>query len=307
VSEPRTLALVGPTAAGKTAAAVALAGPLGAEVVSVDSMLLYRGMDIGTAKPTVEEREGVAHHLIDVADPSEAYSVARYQAEARDAIRGIRARDRRPLLVGGSGLYLRAVVDDLDFPGTDPSVRGELEIEGRVAGPSTLHERLAAMDPAAARKIEPANVRRSVRALEVAAITGRPFSSFADRWEAYPPDAMRAAGVTVPGAVLAERIRDRVLAMVAAGWVEEVRTLVRRGFGGWLTATQAIGYAELAAYLEGHGSLEDAIEVTIGRSRALARRQLAWFRRDPRIRWFEAGPGGALDVVDEIRAYLEGD
>jgi tRNA dimethylallyltransferase len=163
------------------------------------------------------------------------------------------------------------------------------------------------MDPAAARKIEPANVRRSVRALEVAAITGRPFSSFADRWEAYPPDAMRAAGVTVPVALLAERIRARVQAMVAAGWVEEVRTLVRRGFGGWLTATQAIGYAELAAYLEGHGSLEDAIEVTIGRSRALARRQLAWFRRDPRIRWFEAGPGGALDVVDEIRAYLEGD
>jgi tRNA dimethylallyltransferase len=307
VSEPRTLALVGPTATGKSAAAIGLAGPLGAEIVSVDSMLLYRGMDLGTAKPTLEERAAAPHHLIDVADPSEPYSVARYQAEAREAIHGIRARRRRPLLVGGSGLYLRAIVDDLDFPATDPSVRGELESEGRTLGAATLYERLAAMDPVAADKIDPANLRRTVRALEVAAITGRPFSSFAAAWETYPPDAMRAAGVTVRADVLADRIRRRVRAMLEAGWLDEVRALVQRGFGGWLTATQAIGYAELAEHLDGHGSLQDAAEATVRRTRALARRQLAWFRRDPRIRWFEAGPEGAIGVVAEIRAYLEVD
>ncbi len=306
MTDPRPLALVGPTAVGKSALALRLAGLLGAEIVSVDSMLIYRGMDVGTAKPTGAERAAVRHHLIDVADPSEPYSVARYQAEARAAVAEVAGRKHRSLLVGGSGLYLRAVVDELRFPGTDPAVRVDLEAEGAVVGAPALYRRLADLDPAAAEKIEPGNLRRTVRALEVAAITGRPFSTYAFAWERYPYDAMRAAGVTMAPDVLRSRIRSRVDAMIDAGWLIEVRTLVDRGFGGWLTATQAIGYAELAAHLEGRMSLEEAVDATVRRTRHLARRQLAWFRRDPRIRWFQAGPEGALGVIDEVRGYLEG-
>jgi tRNA dimethylallyltransferase len=268
-------------------------------------MLLYRGMDVGTAKPTAAERAAVPHHLIDVADPSEPYSVARYQSDARAALVGIVGRGRRSLLVGGSGLYLRAIVDRLRFPGTDPAVRVDLEAEAVLAGPQALYRRLADLDPAAAEKIEPANLRRTVRALEVAAITGRPFSSFATAWERYPYDAVRAAGVAMAPDVLRDRIARRVDAMLGAGWLEEVRGLVEQGFGGWLTSTQAIGYAELAAHLEGQTSLEEAVHATVRRTRNLARRQLAWFRRDPRIRWFHAGPEGAIGVADEIRDHLE--
>jgi tRNA dimethylallyltransferase len=291
---------------GKSALALEVARPLDAEILSVDSMLLYRGMDIGTAKPTPRERAAVRHHLIDVADPSEAYTVARYQADARAALAAIAARGRRALLVGGSGLYLRAVVDDLRFPGTDPAVRLDLEVEGAIVGAPTLYRRLADLDPVAAGKIEPANLRRTVRALEVAAITGWPFSTFAAAWERYPFDAVRAAGVTMAPDALRDRIRRRVEAMLDAGWLPEVQGLMDRGFGGWLTSTQAIGYAELAAHLEGRTSLEEAVDATVRRTRNLARRQLAWFRRDPRIRWFHAGPEGAVGVAAEVRGYLEG-
>ena len=167
-----------------------------------------------------------------------------------------------------------------------------------------MHRRLAASDPDAAAKIEPANVRRSVRALEVAAITGRRFSSYAEAWDDYPTDAVRAAGVTLAPDVLVVRIRERVDAMLAAGWLDEVRRLVDRGLGDWLTASQAIGYAELAGHLHGRMSLQGAVDATVRRSRNLARRQLAWFRRDPRIRWFEAGPEGAIGVADEVCRYL---
>jgi tRNA dimethylallyltransferase len=305
VHDPRPLALVGPTAAGKTALALHLAPRLSAEIVSVDSMLIYRGMDVGTAKPTRAERAAVAHHLIDVAEPSQAYTVARYQEQARAATRAIGARGRRSLLVGGSGLYLRAVVDDLRFPGTDPAVRADLELEGRIVGRAALHRRLASLDAPAAAKIEPANVRRTIRALEVAAITGRPFSSFAAAWDRYPFDAVRAAGVTLPPDLLRERIGTRVRAMIDGGWLDEVRGLMDQGFGGWLTATQAIGYAELAGHLEGRSSLDEAVAATVRRTRNLARRQLSWFRRDPRIRWFHAGTEGAIGAAEEIRRYLE--
>lgn len=298
------LALVGPTACGKTDAGIALARSLGAEICSVDSMLVYRGMDIGTAKPTAQQRALVPHHLLDVAEPSERFTVARYQALGREAIAGIRARGLPPLLVGGSGLYFRALADELVFPGEDPSVRAQLEDEARAVGVGRLFARLEDLDPVAAAKIEPGNVRRVVRALEVAAITGAPFSAFAADWDRYDPAHVLVAGVAVEARALAARIADRVAAMFAAGWLDEVRGLVERGFGAWLTSTQAIGYAELVRHLDGRLSLEEAWEGTVRRTKGLARRQMAWFRRDPRIRWFQTGQAGAVEVVDDLRAFL---
>ncbi|MGH2681335.1 MAG: tRNA (adenosine(37)-N6)-dimethylallyltransferase MiaA [Actinomycetota bacterium] len=299
------LALVGPTASGKTEAALAVAEALGAEILSIDSMLVYRGMDVGTAKPSAAQRARVPHHLLDLVEPSDPFSVAAFQSAARAASVGVRRRGAQPLLVGGSGLYFRAVVDDLEIPGTDPVVRGALEGEAAALGMERLHRRLAELDPVAAAKIDPGNVRRIVRALEVAAITGRPFSSFAAAWESYGPDRVRAAGIRLPPEELTARVEGRVQAMLADGWLAEVERLVGGGFGGWLTASQAIGYAELARHLIGELSLEDAVRQTVKRTRTLARRQMAWFRRDPRIRWFDAGAGGALGIVDRIVASLE--
>ena len=299
------LALVGPTASGKTEAGIRLAEALGAEILSVDSMLVYRGMDVGTAKPTPEQRARVAHHLLDLVEPSEPFSVAAFQAAAGDAAADVRRRGRRPLLVGGSGLYYRAVVDELEFPGTEPGVRQELEAEAAAVGGEELYGRLMELDPVAASRIEPGNVRRTVRALEVAAITGRPFSSFAESWESYPEERVRAAGIRMSPELLAWRVERRVADMLDAGWLDEVRTLVDAGFGGWLTSTQGIGYAELARHLAGDLSLEEAVATTVKRTRALARRQMSWFRRDPRIAWFDAGEDGAVGAVDRIRAHLE--
>lgn len=300
------LALVGPTASGKTGAALRIAEPLGAEVLSVDSMLVYRGMDVGTAKPTASERDRVPHHLVDLVEPSQPFSVAAFQAAARLAAEEVHGRGKTPLLVGGSGLYFRAVVDDLEFPGTEAGVRGDLEGEATALGPDRMYRRLAELDPMAASRIEPGNIRRTVRALEVAAITGRTFSSFAAAWERYGPERVRAAGVRLGTQDLAARVDARVKEMLGAGWLKEVEALVARGLGGWLTASQAIGYAELARHLAGELSLEDAVQQTVKRTRTLARRQMAWFRRDPRIRWFDVGIGGAPEATDEIAAYLEG-
>jgi tRNA dimethylallyltransferase len=300
------LAIVGPTASGKTEAAIAVARALGAEIVSVDSMLLYRGMDIGTAKPTAEERAIVPHHMVDVAEPSEPFSVARYQRLALGASRDVRERGHRVLLVGGSGLYLRAVVDELRFPGTDPQARAALEAEAQAVGTAAMHSRLADLDPVAAGRIQPENVRRTVRALEVVAVTGRPFSSFARAWERFPPERVRAAGIEVPRPILAERIRRRVDVMLERGLLDEVSALVRDGFGAWLTASQAIGYAEFARHLAGELTLGEAVEGTVRRTKELARRQMVWFRRDPRIRWFPAGPEGAGALADRLVGYLHG-
>jgi tRNA dimethylallyltransferase len=301
------LALVGPTASGKSDAAVALTQRLGAEIVSVDSMLVYRGMDVGTAKPTSAERTRIPHHLVDVAEPEEPFSVARYQELARAVVEDVDGRGHRVLLVGGSGLYLRAIVDELEFPATDPDAREELRAEAEVLGPDRLHRRLAEFDPAAAARIEPTNVRRTVRALEVVAVTGRPFSSYAARWERYPDEHVRAAGIDVPRDVLARRIEGRVRGMVDTGLLDEVRALLDRGLFGWLTASRAIGYAEFAGHLRGEITLAEATAETVRRTRELARRQMVWFRRDPRIRWFPAGERGAIDVVDELTEYLQGD
>jgi tRNA dimethylallyltransferase len=300
------LAVVGPTASGKTEAGVELARRLGAEVLVVDSMTVYRGMDVGTAKPSPDQRARVPHHLVDLADPVEPFSVARFQAEARQALRDLEARGVPALLVGGSGLYFRAVVDHFGFPGTDPEVRRLLEAEGAALGAARMHARLAAMDPGAAARMEPGNLRRSVRALEVAAVTGRPFSSFAATWDHYPGDRVRAAGIEMDPWVLRERIEARVLRMVESGLAGEVRALLDRGLRGFLTSLQAIGYLEMALHLEGKLSEDEMVDRTVRRTRHLARRQMAWFRRDPRIRWFPAGEGGAADAVDDIEEHLRG-
>jgi len=294
------LAVVGPTASGKSEAALQLAQDLGSEIVSVDSMLVYRGMDVGTAKPTPEQRARVPHHLLDLAEPSERFTVARYQSCARRELAGV----EHPLLVGGSGLYFRAIVDELSFPPEDPAVRASLEAEADDLGADELYRRLAETDPVAAARIEAGNVRRIIRALEVTAISGAPFSSFAAAWDRYDPARVRVAGIRVDRPLLAVRIGERVLAMLESGWLDEVRGLVDRGFGAWLTAIQAIGYAGLAQHLDGRLSVDEAVERTVKRTRELARRQMSWFRRDPRIRWFDTGAGGAAEVLDDVRDFL---
>lgn len=299
------LALVGPTASGKSALALALAlaESLGdVEIVSLDSMQIYRGMDVGTAKPSRGERARVRHHLVDVAEPTETWTVARFQAATREAIADVEARGRRALLVGGTGLYLSAVVDGLSIPPEDPAVRRRLE--AAVAAPDGLaraYRRLEERDPVAAARIEPRNRRRVVRALEVIELTGRPFSASgpgigASRGTAF---AVRLAGVWLPRGVVAARIEARVAGMRAAGFEEEVRALEERG-GLSPTAEVAIGYRELRRALrEGRSPDENVYERIAARTRALARRQRMWFRRDRRIRWFAtaAEPERLLDAI----------
>jgi tRNA dimethylallyltransferase len=282
-----------------------MAEALDAEIVCVDSMLVYRGMDIGTAKPTAEQRARVPHHLLDIAEPTEPFSVARYQGEARAVLAGIERRGRRALLVSGGGLYYRAVVDGLRFPGRGPRTRALLETEAVALGPDALHQRLAAFDPEAAARIDRANARRTVRALEVVALTGRAFSEGYSDWAAYPSDAVGAAGVDLPNPVLHRRIEERVRAILP-GLLEETRALLARGAGPFLTSSQAIGYAESVACLEGRIDQEEAARRTVSRTKALARRQLSWLRRDPRVRWFRAGEGGAVTVLDELIDHLAG-
>jgi len=298
------LALVGPTATGKTEASIELARRLDAEIVLVDSTTVYRGMDVGTAKPSPAQRALVRHHLVDVAEPDASFSVASFQRLARTALEEIASRGRPGLLVGGSGLYFRAVVDDLEFPGTEPVVRRTLETEAAALGPARLHERLRALDPDAAAKIDPANARRTVRALEVAGLTGRRFSSYAEAWERYPAGSVRATGVMMAADALRARIERRAREQLEGGLVDEVRRLLEDGWGPFLTASQAIGYVEVADYLAGGLTLDEARERIVRRTRTLARRQMAWFRRDPRIRWFEAGPGGAVGIVDALEEHL---
>jgi len=287
------LAVVGPTAAGKSALSVALAHALDGEVVNADSMQLYRGMDIGTAKLDETEREGVPHHVLDIWAVREPASVAAYQGLARAAIDDIRARGRVPLLVGGSGLYVRAVLEHFEFPGTDPDVRADLEAELAAAGPAPLHARLAGLDPVAAGKILPSNGRRLVRALEVIALTGRPFT--ASLPEPVPAYESVQIGVDVDTEALDRRIGDRVDRMWRLGLVEEVRRLETEGLRDGLTASRALGYQQILAHLDGAGTEADAAAATAQGTRRFVRRQRTWFRRDPRIRWLD---GQATDILD---------
>jgi len=290
---PRHLVLVGPTASGKSALAHEVALRLGdVELVSADSMQVYRGMDIGTAKPTPAEQAEVAHHLLDVAHPSEDYSVARFQGAVAEAIAAIEGRGHRALVVGGTGLYVQAVVDGLALPGEWPDLRAELE--GQPTG--ELHDRLRKVDPLAASRIEPANGRRLVRALEVTLGSGRPFSSFGPGVGAYPPTPFRLAGLWLPRPVLARRIAARYRAQLADGFLDEVQR-VRHAMSR--TARQALGYRELLAHLDGACTLDEAIEAAAGRTRQFARRQRSWFRRDPRITWM-GGPGNPVDLLPAL-------
>jgi tRNA dimethylallyltransferase len=271
------IAIVGPTAAGKSDLAVQLALRLGGEVVNADSMQLYRGMDVGTAKLDMEERKGVPHHLLDIWDVTQTASVADYQRAAREAIAAIQERGRVPLLVGGSGLYIRAVIDDLDFPGTDPELRARLEAELADVGPAALHARLARLDPAAAASILPGNGRRIVRALEVIEMTGRPFSASMPSYEDAKEDVTQV-GLAIARPELDERIEARVERMWSAGLVEEVRRLEPYGLRDGLTASRA----------------------TVRATRRFARRQESWFRRDPRVRWvgYDTPVQRVLDTIE---------
>jgi tRNA dimethylallyltransferase len=282
------VAIVGATASGKSALALAVAQQRGdVEIVSVDAMQVYRGMDIGTAKPTPAERSCVPHHLIDVADPSEDYAVARYQREARAALDDIARRGRRALLVGGTGLYLRAVVDNLEIPGQFPDVRATLDADPDTAA---LHARLLSLDPVAASRMEPTNRRRVLRALEVTIGSGRPFSSFGPGLDTYDPTPVPIIGLRVSRPVLDARIDARYDAQIAAGLLDEVRALHGRPLSR--TARQALGYKELLDHLDGRLPFDDAMALARLRTRRFARRQERWFRRDPRIRWVDGDDAG---------------
>jgi len=297
---PPVIAVVGPTAAGKSGLSLRLARSLGGEVVNADSMQLYRGMDIGTAKLPPGQRGGVPHHLLDIWEVTAAASVSEYQRLARRAIEDIRSRGRVPIVVGGSGLYVRAVLDNLDFPGTDPGVRDRLEGELAEIGAVALHARLARVDPAAAAAILPGNGRRIVRALEVVELSGRPFSATLPDYQSVY-DVVQL-GVRVPRPQLDERIARRVAAMWQAGFVAEVRGLVEAGLRDGRTASRALGYSQVLRYLDGEWSQERAAAETVRATQRFARRQESWFRRDPRVIWLDrAGPAAdGADLADRV-------
>ena len=295
------LAIVGPTASGKSALAVAVAQAIGshAEIIGTDSMQVYRGMDIGTATPTLAEQGGVRHHLIDVWEPSHAVSVAEFQEVARAAIDGVLERGGLPIVVGGSGLYVAAVLDDLRFPGTDPLVRAALEAELADVGPEVMHARLAEVDPEAAAEILPTNGRRIVRALEVITITGGPFiARLPEPTSIYPTVRV---GLEIARDELDLRIAARVDRMWADGFVDEVQRLRTDGLAGTPTASRALGYQQVLAFLDGECDEAQARQETIDATRRFARRQQRWFRRDARITW---QPYDAADAVDRVIAEI---
>ncbi|MET8232400.1 tRNA (adenosine(37)-N6)-dimethylallyltransferase MiaA [Micromonospora sp. NPDC005298] len=280
------VAVVGPTAAGKSALSIALAHALDGEVVNADSMQLYRGLDIGTAKLTPAERDGVPHHLLDIWEVGEPASVAEYQRLARAAVDDILSRGRVPLLVGGSGLYVRAVLEHFDFPGTDPALRERLERELAEVGPAPLYARLRAADPAAADGILPGNGRRIVRALEVIELTGAPFTASLPQPTPYYPSVQ--LGVDLDTGLLDERIAARVDRMWADGLVGETRELVGRGLAEGRTASRALGYQQVLRMFAGELTEAQARDETVRATRRFVRRQRSWFRRDPRIRWLDS-------------------
>ena len=281
----KVIVICGATATGKSDIAIEVAQELGAEIINADSMQLYRGMDIGTAKLTVEERKGIPHHLLDVLDVSEDSTVAWYQEQARAAITEIHGRGKDAVIVGGTGLYIKAILDDLNFPDTDPEVRAKLEAELAEFGAAALFTRLEELDPAAALAIDRANSRRVIRALEVIEITGLPFTANLPREDSSRyPDALQF-GLVMDREHLREQIDQRVDRMWDAGFVDEVDRLIIQGIGNGSTAQRALGYAQIIAMLSGSMTEEEAKEDTKRASRQYARRQETWFSRDARIQW----------------------
>jgi tRNA dimethylallyltransferase len=291
------IAVVGATATGKSGLAVRLARALGGEIVNADSMQLYQGMDIGTAKEPRAAWQGVPHHLLDVWPVTQTANVAEYQKLARTAIEEIAGRGRVPVLVGGSGLYVRAALDDLEFPGTDGDLRTRLEDELLRLGPAALHARLATLDPAAAGSILAGNGRRIVRALEVIELSGRPFSATMPSYEQIRPAVQ--IGLTLPRPELDLRIAARVDRMWQAGLEAEVKGLVEGGLREGRTASRALGYQQLLRCLDGECTLEEARLETIRATRRFARRQESWFRRDPRVCWLDASALTREQLLDE--------
>ena len=293
------VAVVGATATGKSGLGIKLARALGGEVVNADSMQLYAGMDIGTAKEPEAARQGVPHHLLDIWPVTQAANVADYQKLARAAIDDIAARGRVPVLVGGSGLYVRAALDDLHFPGTDTATRARLTDELARLGPAALHARLATLDPDAAAAILPGNGRRIVRALEVIEISGRPFTATMPAYAQIRPAVQ--LGLTLPRPELDLRIAARVDRMWQAGLEAEVRRLADQGLREGITASRALGYQQLLRHLDGEYTLEDARAETIKATKRFARRQESWFRRDPRVRWLDATAPPDRLLADALR------
>lgn len=293
------MAVIGPTASGKSDLGLRLAAALGGEIVNADASQLYRGMDIGTAKLGVGERRGIAHHQIDVLDVADEARVAAYQSSARADVAAIRSRGHVPVVVGGSGLYIRALLDQLDIPPTDPQVRGRFEAELREVGSVALHDRLALLDSAAAKAINPGNERRVVRALEVIELTRRPFSASMPQRVYAEPTVM--LGLLADRQVLNDRIEARVQAMWADGLIEEVRVLERVGLRASPTARKALGYSQALSYLDGDLGAGQAQEDTFIATRKYARRQMAWFRPDPRIVWLEHD---APDLLEQALAVI---
>jgi tRNA dimethylallyltransferase len=296
---PAVIAVVGPTAVGKSDLAVALALELGGEVVNADSMQLYRGMDIGTAKLTVEERRGVPHHLLDIWPVTERAAVAEYQKLARAAIDEVLAAGRPAILAGGSGLYVHATLDDFEFPGTDPEVRAQLEAQLAEVGPGALHARLAAADPGAAAAILPSNGRRIVRALEVIELTGGRFTATLPGHRPHYAHTLRL-GLTADRAVLDDRITRRVDVMWERGLVDEVRALEDVGLRDGVTASRALGYKQVLAYLAGDIAQQGARDLTVKETRRFARRQESWFRRDPHVHWLDQTGAGVQEAALEL-------
>jgi len=290
--------LNGPTASGKSSLAIALCLELQrrgqpAEIVNADSMLVYRGMDIGTAKPSREELALVRHHLVDVAEVREQASVADFQREAREVIADLRGSGVVPVLVGGSALYVHAIVDEFSFPATDPEVRARHEAELERVGAHALHAQLAEQSPEVADRIEPGNGRRIVRALEVLEITGS-FSSQLPQWS-HALDEVHQFGLQLERATMDRRINQRVEQMWTEGLVDEVRALEARGLRDGVTASRALGYRQVLQFLDGEISEQEARERTKAGTRRFARKQLSWFRRDPRVRWLDAGEGSTIE------------
>lgn len=303
----KRLAIIGPTASGKSSVALELCRRIGdAEIVSIDAMQVYRGMDIGTATPSAAERTEIRHHLIDLVEPTSEFTVAQFQAAYVEALADIDRRSKRAVLVGGTGLYLRAVTDGLTLPGQWPDIRTRLEHEAAAVGPEVLHERLRERDPLAASRMEPTNVRRIVRALEVVEGSGRPFSEFGPGFDSYMESDVVQVGIRWPREVLASRIEARVRSMIEAGWVDEVRALVADAGSVPLsrTAAQALGYKELIEHVQGRLSLAAAVDMIVLRTRQFAVRQERWFRRDPRIRWFDVESDPVAELTSRLVEYV---